>query len=412
VPNPPQILGGKITLTSYRVVIARCPDYDPDNLTVAVNKLFAELAWQAPAATGLTAFLKPNLLMARVPDHCVTTHPSLLATIGRHLGQMGYRIVIGDSPGGPFTPSALRRVYETTAMTVAAAECGGELSFDTSSREVAGRDLPSPRNFLFTTAALDNDLLVNVCKLKTHGLTGVTAAAKNLFGCVPGLEKTKFHMNQPSVESFSDAMADIARTLAPKISICDAVLAMEGAGPSHGRPKHMGLVMASTDPFALDYAIARLLGVGPDGFTTLAAALRRGYGPQTDDQLEVVLVDGADRTQATGRAAATLLRSLRPAEFELLPPENLSGLQGRGAIKTILRAIQPWLRSQPRFSRAKCTKCGTCLRSCPAKALRMGDGKPVVDLDACIRCYCCQELCPEGAVEIYRTPLHRLLYGR
>jgi len=36
---------------------------------------------------------------------------------------------------------------------------------------------------------------------------------------------------------------------------------------------------------------------------------------------------------------------------------------------------------------------------CPAHALRLVDDKPSFDYKECIRCYCCQEMCPEGAIK-------------
>lgn len=406
-----------MNLPVYRVYLARCPDYKPDNVAADITGLVDALDWRAsPPVTEQQgprpkAFLKPNLLMPRIPEHCVTTHPQVIAALAYLLIQAGYEVLIGDSPGGPFTPGVLRRLYETTGMAKAAASAGATLSYDVTCREVRDKTLPVEREFVVCDAMWQSDLLVNVCKLKTHGLTGLTAGAKNLFGCIAGLHKTEYHMTQPTVESFSDILVDIAKLMSPALSICDAILAMEGAGPSHGRPKALGLLLAATDPFALDYAVACLLGVGPRDFTTLAAALRRGYGPQTDDELEVVLT-GSQPELLRGAEARARLASLRPDNFELLRPEDLSGLQGRGVLKSVLRSLQPFLRSRPEFSPDVCNQCRTCLRSCPVDALTLTGKAPAVDLSKCIRCYCCQELCPLGAVRISQPVLARLLYGR
>ena len=357
--------------------------------------------------------MKPNLLMPRLPDQAVTTHPAVVAAVGRELAAGGCELVLGDSPGGPFTRALLERLYARTGMDRAAADCGAELAYDTAAVEVQATNLPHPRSFTLCRSVDQADLLINLCKLKTHGLTGITAAAKNLFGCIPGMLKTEYHMTQPTVEAFSDVLVDLARFLAPALSVCDAIVAMEGAGPSHGKPRRLGLLLAAADPFALDYALAKLLGVGPDEFTTLAAAARRGYGPQSDDQFEVVMADPqtGPRT-ARGPAAAGLLRGLAPAGFELLQPEQLVGLHGRGVLQAVLRRVQPFLRSRPAFSPATCNGCGTCVRSCPADALEMAGRLPRLNLKICIRCYCCQELCPQGAVTIVRPAFSRLIYRR
>ncbi|OGS69582.1 MAG: hypothetical protein A2Y96_02070 [Firmicutes bacterium RBG_13_65_8] len=224
--------------------------------------------------------------------------------------------------------------------------------------------------------------------------------------------KTEYHMNQPTVTAFSDALVDLARFLAPRLSVMDAILAMEGPGPSHGRPKHVGLLLGSTDPFSLDYAVARMLGVGPQGFTTLAAALRKGCGPQSDAELEVVVASPAGTQAAAGGEAVELLRHVAPPSFELLEPENLAGLHGRGWVRRALRAVQPLLRARPAVDEASCTRCAACIRHCPAKAVTMGPAGPRFELDRCIRCFCCQELCPRGAIRICRPWGSRLIYGR
>jgi uncharacterized protein (DUF362 family)/ferredoxin len=337
----------------------------------------------------------------------------VVGAAGLELRDRGLLPVIGDSPGGPFTPLLLSRLYAETRMTGAAEMCGGELSLDTAVTEVEGRGLAVPRRFTFCRAMVESAALINLCKLKTHGLTGLTAGVKNLFGCVPGLLKTEYHMTQPTVETFSDALADIAQVMAPRLTIMDAIDAMEGAGPSHGTPKRLGLLFAAEDPFALDYAVARMLGIGHEGFTTLAAAARRGYGPQQDEQLRVVWLQPDEDSQAlTGAPAVKLLRGLVSDGIQLLRPENLASLQGRGMIRRVLRSVQPWLRARPALSPDLCTGCGTCARVCPVKALTIKDRRPQIDLRNCIRCYCCHELCPKGALHIERPIGSRLIYGR
>jgi len=377
----------------------------------------AALDWSGvghPRAGGAppTAFLKPNLLMPRLPEQCVTTHPAVIGAAARWLADGGFDVTIGDSPGGPYTEPLLRRLYDQTGMTAAAAESGAKLNYDTDSDEHEARGVPVARRFMLCTPAVTADLLVNVCKLKTHGLTGITAAVKNLFGCIPGLHKTEYHMTQPTVDSFSEMLVDLARHLSPGLSICDAIIGMEGAGPSHGKPRRLGLLLAADDPFALDYAIALLLGVGPDGFTTLAAAQSRGYGPQTAGELELVVAEEDETVTLCGQSAAAALADMRPPRFELLAPESLASLQGRGSLRAMLRLVQPMLRSRPAFDTTICNGCGTCARSCPAKALVVRGRQPAVKLSECIRCYCCQELCPRGAVTIKRPLLSRLLYRR
>jgi len=50
------------------------------------------------------------------------------------------------------------------------------------------------------------------------------------------------------------------------------------------------------------------------------------------------------------------------------------------------------------------------MNNCPPGAIQMNSsGYPKVNLNKCIRCYCCQELCPKKAVEVSRPPLSKFL---
>ena len=53
--------------------------------------------------------------------------------------------------------------------------------------------------------------------------------------------------------------------------------------------------------------------------------------------------------------------------------------------------------------------CGKCREICPAKAITLSRSKPVIDRSRCIRCFCCQEFCPKGAMEQHRPVIARLL---
>ena len=66
----------------------------------------------------------------------------------------------------------------------------------------------------------------------------------------------------------------------------------------------------------------------------------------------------------------------------------------------------------PGLGPTPCVGYGECARVCPAKAITIENGKANIQRSACIRCFCCQEFCPVGAM-ISRPPLlNRLLLGK
>ena len=53
-----------------------------------------------------------------------------------------------------------------------------------------------------------------------------------------------------------------------------------------------------------------------------------------------------------------------------------------------------------------------CAKLCPARAISMKKGKPSIDRRICIHCFCCQEFCPKGAMQVGHTWVMRLLGRR
>ena len=138
------------------------------------------------------------------------------------------------------------------------------------------------RHFHIAREATSAEALINLPKLKTHSQMYMTGAVKNLFSCAAGKRKAWWHFKAGNYQEYFPLMiSETARLVGPRFSILDAVLAMEGQGPGAGRPRRMGLLMASTDPVALDRVACEAAGLDPSRLRTLAAAEEIGWG-QTD----------------------------------------------------------------------------------------------------------------------------------
>jgi ferredoxin len=247
------------------------------------------------------------------------------------------------------------------------------------------------------TAFLDEaDAIIDFCKLKTHGMMGMSAAAKNMFGCIPGVSKPEYHFRFPKHEDFARMIVDLDEYFKPRLCICDAVVGMEGNGPTMGTPRKIGAVLASTCPHKMDMVCAELIGLTRDDVPTLAAAYERGLVP---DRIEDLAIHGDPKAFSLSDFQNIPNRS--SVEF------NKESTKFFGKLSALF--IGKALRSVPSLKKNECVGCGVCRDICPAKAIEIKKGKAVIDRSVCIRCFCCQEFCPKGAMKVKRPLLAKLL---
>ena len=376
---------------SPEVSIVPCADYGEEAVRAALTAVlapFGGLGWVTP---GMRVAVKVNLLGAHKPEKAATTHPALVTQLCRMLVARGASVVVGDSPGGFFTRAFLSPVYLACGMH-AVTDTGARLNDDFSETDVSNPDGLLLRAFRCTRYLLEADAIIDVCKLKTHGLMAYTGAVKNMFGAIPGMKKSELHYQFSRTDAFAGMLIDLYARMRPRLCIADAVTIMEGNGPSVGTPRHMGALLAAENGHALDLLGARLMGLGVNDVPTLKAAFARGYVPETAEQLSV---NGAWLPFVAKDFCCTPIRSV------------ISWGTGN---PVLARAMERALADRPAADGTLCTGCGVCARHCPIHAVTMKGKRPLIDRGACIRCFCCQEFCPAGAMQKRRPPLAKWLY--
>ena len=373
--------------------IVPCPDYERKTVRAALERAIEAaggIDWVRP---GMRVGVKVNLCAGLRPEKAATTHPVMAAELTRMLTERGAHVVVGDSPGEPFTALVLSRIYGATGMKLCE-EAGGELNRDFSHETVEYPEAVTAKSFEFCSWLGDCDAVISFCKLKSHGLMGMTAAVKNIYGVIPGTVKSEYHFRYSDPMAFAEMLVDLNEYVRPRLYLCDAVDTMEGNGPTQGTPRHMGALLAGTDPYAMDRLCAWLVGEEERELLYLEAAKRRGL-LSLDGEPDSLADAAPFRIPDFARSGAT-------SSWFLRDPED-------GVFRAFLkRSLAALLRSRPKLYEG-CVGCGHCAELCPAKAITIRDKRAVIDRSKCVRCFCCQEFCPTGAMRVQRTLIARTL---
>ena len=368
------------------VALVQAQQYDPALIDRAVERLLELLNIPSEWFCGKRVLIKPNLLMRRQPQEATTTHPLLIKSLADWLYRAkAAQVIIADSPGGLYTPVALRGIYQTCGMQQAAEQSGAVLNFDVGYQTVAAKDACICREFNLIHPVVQADLILSVGKLKTHCMTGLSGGVKNLFGCIPGLQKPQMHYRFQNTGDFCSMLVDLAQTVAPVLTIIDAVDAMEGNGPSGGTVRHTGCLIASRSPFCLDLFLSRLIALKPQQAPTVLHSIRRGLCPDDPSMLRVLNPDSLP---------LTIPDFVHPQSKTVDFSGNLPPFL-RPAVQKAAKLLSP----RPVIDPERCIGCGKCAQSCPAQIIRIQEHKAKMQR-GCIRCYCCHEMCPVKAIHI------------
>ena len=369
-----------------RVSLQPLTSYDPASVFPAVKRLLEPLGGMATfVKPGQKVLLKPNLLSGKPPELAVTTHPEIVRAVIKLVQQAGGIVSVGDSPGigkpeAVARKSGIMQVIKETGVQFAPFEDSVKLR----PRGGTFHELEVARDIL------EADVIINLPKLKTHQMMGMTCAVKNMFGAVVGLRKPRLHLQAGTDKAFFALMLlELCEQLNPALTIVDAVVGMEGEGPGSGDPVEIGALLAGNNPQAVDTAAAELIGLSPRQVWTQQQAINTERPYSKMSQLDLV---GAP------------LDSLKISGFRPAKMTDVNfGLKG-----VLKKHLKHAITARPVVDLTRCQLCNDCVTHCPPAAMKIENRKLQIDYEQCIRCFCCQELCPHGALATKQGLLLRL----
>lgn len=372
-----------------KVALIRCDSYNQEDVTSAIE-IAMELL-EIEFRENEKILLKPNLLSAQTPEKAVTTHPCVFRAVAQLTKeqQPSVQLSYGDSaPKG-----TTEKILNTTGIGVVAEELN--IPFISFEEKAVQSNPQGIKHKQFTVAkpVTQSDSIINIAKLKTHHLTRITAAVKNMFGTIPGLMKPEFHVKLPEVEAFSQMLVELNLFLKPKLHIIDAIVAMEGNGPNAGTPRNLNCIIVSRDPVAADSVACRLINVKADRVLTNLLGEKMNLG-----NMENIEILGDE------------IEDFIDKDFKVQ-----RGLELSGNMAWKYRFLKNLFAIKPIINHHKCIRCGECINHCPVEPKALNWDKknsfPDYDYSKCIRCYCCQEVCPKAAIET-KTPLLRQIIDK
>ncbi|AXA36696.1 hypothetical protein BRCON_1919 [Candidatus Sumerlaea chitinivorans] len=267
------------------VALARCDRYESARLRETLQEVLEPFGgMRAFVRPGMRVLLKPNYVVARRAEAAANTHPLFILAVAELVRECGGEPFVGDSPGwgsarGVAKVSGFLSVAEATGIPVV------ELSGAVASPLPFG----TTKHLKLSRVVCEADLIINLPKFKAHQQMLMTLAVKNCFGCVPGRRKAALHMlSRDNREWFARMLVENYVLVRPQLHLMDGILAMEGNGPSNGKPRPLGVVMAATDAVAMDRVAVELVGLPWHQLTTLVAARDMGVGVTDLEKLELI----------------------------------------------------------------------------------------------------------------------------
>lgn len=245
--------------------------------------------------------LKPNLILASVPEDGAVTHPSVVSGCIEYFRAHGINDIsviesswIGDKTMRALRTSGIGRVCDDYRVPF----------FDLK-RDETVTVKTAIGSMSICRRALEADLLVDLPVLKGHCQTRMTCALKNLKGCIPDREKRRFH-----TLGLTEPIAALGAVLKPGLIVVDSVCG-DLCFEEGGTPVRTDTMFAGTDVVKVDAYARSLMGLAPEEVPYIELAERFGSGQARWSEEDLILLNEPSEVHGYGRPEGTVARLTR-----------------------------------------------------------------------------------------------------
>ncbi len=248
---------------------------NPQEIFDAVQKAMEMAHWEK-YVKGKNIVLKINAMWDKLYPSCTTTPMVVEGVIKIILSSKKFKdakitIVDGNTvsfmdAGKSFRVQGMNKLTEKYPVKTI------NLSH-TKFKTISYKEAHILKKIKISQVLLNADTIITIPVPKTHAYSGMTGALKNQWGCIHELRHNYHLVLHP-------AIVDINKFLSNKLTfmVMDALFAMEGKGPKNGIPIHVGHILASSDPVALDTAACQMMGLNPSDYHYIKYAEKQNLG--------------------------------------------------------------------------------------------------------------------------------------
>jgi uncharacterized protein (DUF362 family)/NAD-dependent dihydropyrimidine dehydrogenase PreA subunit len=366
-----------------KVAVIRCASYDLGELDSAVKSGLNTIKFSLPE--NKKVLIKPNIMSQNRPKQHTITHFALVEVLCSLLRENNCDVLIGDSIS--FYEEGLTwKAFQTSMLHMVAQRTGAELiPFEEIPLKKIDVNFKVLKEIYIPEILFDVDMVINVCKLKTHSTMRLSGAIKNIFGCLPGGYKQLIHQWSSNEFELAAVFIKLHQLIKPELSIMDAVISLDGGPTAIGKKVKTNQLLFSKNPAALDYVAARMIGYQPEKLP--------------------ILIEAQKKNLISDYTKVEILGELKINSFNKLINQKLNRKLNPNSMFVKHTYVDLFVQFN------KCTECNKCMNHCPVQAIIENSNMILIDNEKCIHCYGCLLICPEKAIRTRKKPINLMIRG-